>query len=200
MSMNPIIYYIGGTALLLFAGWQWKLVRDTNKTPMQHYSVERSIGEVEIRSYPPFTKAQVEESGSYQQISYRSFQRLASYIFGGNSENRQIAMTTPVGMQYDTTGSQQASMYFVMPETSADSSLPLPNDGSVKLVACDGFRAAALRFGGVAGPEDFRKHEEKLRNILQKEGIEFVPQAEWLRYNPPFQLVNRRNEVVFRIR
>jgi hypothetical protein len=78
--------------------------------------------------------------------------------------------------------------------------LPVPNDGSVKLVACDGFRAAALRFGGVAGPEDFRKHEEKLRNILHKEGIEFVPQAEWLRYNPPFQLVNRRNEVVFRIR
>jgi hypothetical protein len=197
--MSPIFYYVTGGIALVFFGWQWKLVRDTNKTPMQKYSVEQVIGNVEIRNYAPFVKAKVTEQGSYQEISYRSFQRLAGYIFGKNEGEQQIAMTTPVGMHYETADAQQAEMYFVMPEMPAGSNLPAPKDSSVSLIRCDGFRAAALRFGGVAGSETFKEKEAELRKRLNDLNIAFVDTAEWLRYNPPFQLFDRRNEVLFRI-
>jgi len=197
--MSPIFYYVAGGIVLVFFGWQWKLVRDTNKTPMQKYTVEQVIGDVEIRNYAPFVKAKVTEKGSYQEISYRSFQRLAGYIFGKNESEQQIAMTTPVGMHYETADAQQAEMYFVMPEMPAGSALPTPKDSLVSLIPCDAFRAAALRFGGVAGSETFKDKEAELKKSLRDLNIAFVDTAEWLRYNPPFQLFDRRNEVLFRI-
>lgn len=197
--MSPIFYYVAGGMALVFLGWQWKLIRDTNKTPMQKYTVEQVIGNVEIRNYTPFVKASVTENGSYQEISYRSFQRLAGYIFGKNEAETQIAMTTPVGMQYPNADAASAEMYFVMPEMPAGAELPVPIDSSVSLIRCAGFKAAALRFGGVAGSETFKAKEAELRQTLTDLKIAFVDTAEWLRYNPPFQVFDRRNEVVFRI-
>jgi hypothetical protein len=197
--MSPIFYYVTGGLVLVFLGWQWKLIRDTNKTPTQKYAVVEVIGDVEIRAYEPFVKAQVAANGSYQEISYRSFQRLAGYIFGGNAGQQQIAMTTPVGMNYTSPEAQTAEMYFVMPDMPAGSELPKPNDSLVSLIRCDGFKAAALRFGGVAGSETFREKEAALKKTLRSMNIAFVDTAEWLRYNPPFQVFGRRNEVLLRI-
>ncbi len=193
--MNPIIPWVAGGLFVAFAGWQYKLIRDTRKTPMQHYTVEQSADAFEIRVYEPFLKASVLEQGSYSEISYKSFQRLAGYIFGGNEAREQIAMTTPVSMKYTDTTHKQAEFSFVMPK--ADVSKPL--DASVKMEQVPGFRAASIRFGGVAGEDTFREKEAELKTWLDARKIRYIAQAEWLRYNPPFQLLGRRNEVLLRL-
>lgn len=193
--MNPIIPWVAGGLLIAFGGWQWKLARDTRKTPMQHYTVEQSTDAVEIRMYEPFLKASVLEQGSYREISYKSFQRLAGYIFGGNEAREQIAMTTPVSMKYTDAVEKQAEFSFVMPKAD----VPKPLDANVKMEQVPGFRAASIRFGGMAGEDTFREKEAELKAWLDARKISYFPQAEWLRYNPPFQLVDRRNEVLLRL-
>lgn len=194
-SMNPILPWLFGGMIVAFSGWQWKLVRNTKNTPMQQYSVEQAESDIEIRRYAPYLKASVWGSGSYQEISYRSFQRLAGYIFGGNVNREQIAMTSPVAMKYTDQSESKAEFSFVMPH----SDVPPPLDSSVVMHQVPSFRAASIRFGGMAGPETFRNKEAQLKNWLDANGLTYIPEAEWLRYNPPFQLVQRRNEVLIRL-
>ena len=55
---------------------------------------------------------------------------------------------------------------------------------------------AALRFGGFANDKNLAYHSEKLRQILLAEGIRTYGNYRYLGYNPPFQLVGRRNEII----
>ncbi|MDB4650048.1 heme-binding protein, partial [Crocinitomicaceae bacterium] len=65
------------------------------ETPI--YDVVKSFENFEIRSYDAMVVAQTEmKSSAYEESSSMGFRTIADYIFGGNKDNQQIAMTSPV--------------------------------------------------------------------------------------------------------
>jgi len=167
------------------------------KTETQKYEVVFSKDNFEIRFYPEAILATVQMNGSYDISRNSGFSLLAGYIFGGNSENTKIAMTSPVRV---TTGSNSSTMSFVMPSELGFEKLPNPNDPNIILQKSKPMYTASLRFGGYANDAEIEKHKEKLTDILKQLHIQHTNQFEFLGYNPPFQPVNRRNEVQVQLR
>jgi len=162
------------------------------KTETQKYEVLYTKENFEIRFYPEAILATVEMNGSYDNSRNSGFQVLAGYIFGGNEENSQIAMTSPVRMS----GNEKLNtMSFVLPSEMEFDKLPVPKNKNVKLHKSKPIYTASVRFGGYANEADIAKHREKLAEILKQLNLQHTGSFEFLGYNPPFQPVNRRNEV-----
>jgi hypothetical protein len=162
------------------------------KTETQKYEVLYTRENFEIRFYPEAILATVEMNGTYDNSRNSGFQVLAGYIFGGNEENSQIAMTSPVRMS----GNEKLNtMSFVLPSKMEFDNLPEPKDKRILLHKSKPMYTASLQFGGYANEADIAKHREKLAEILKQLNIQHTNQFEFLGYNSPFQPVNRRNEV-----
>jgi hypothetical protein len=165
-----------------------------NKTEIQSYKVIKVEDLFEIRYYPAATLAKISStSKSYKDLGSTGFSKLANYIFGGNSQNKQIAMTSPVHMDI---GDSVSTMAFVMPSNFNKDNLPKPNSNEVSIETSEPEYVAAIKFGGFASTEIITKHKEILTKALQEKGISFYGNFRFLGYNPPYQLLGRRNEVI----
>lgn len=164
------------------------------KTEQQKYRVVHTGKEFEIRFYPSATLATVRmEANNYKELSGDGFRKLAGYIFGGNKSDTKIAMTAPVHMDIQPGGS---SMSFVMPSSWEKNNLPSPNDPGVLLEKSSDEYVAAIRFGGYASDADIRNYSDKLKKMLDEQGISYHGNFRYLGYNPPFQPFGRRNEII----
>lgn len=162
------------------------------KTETQKYEVLYTRENFEIRYYPEAILATVEMNGTYDNSRNSGFQVLAGYIFGGNEENSQIAMTSPVRMS----GNEKLNtMSFVLPSEMEFDNLPEPKDKRILLHKSKPMYTASVQFGGYANEAEIAKHREKLIETLKQYKIQHTNQFEFLGYNSPFQPVNRRNEV-----
>lgn len=182
----------------------------------------RSRGGYEIRSYDAFTlctvsmksnikandenRKKTDQKVSMPQLSgASSFGALAGYLFGKNSEETAMKMTTPVlttNPEIDAAGSdegnegvgQQKEMSFVLPSTywSEDGTerAPQPLGGSgVRLQRDEGGKRAALMFGGFASKADVEEKKSKLLASLEEDGdymIEEGATTTLAQYNDPF--------------
>ena len=173
--------------ILLFMG----LFQSDSKTEIQKYQIIKAEKEFEIRFYPPAILASVEMGGSYDDSRNSSFGTLAGYIFGGNEENMQISMTAPVRMS-----STDGTMSFVMPSKFSMETLPEPKNKRVKLHTSEPQYVAVVRFSGWASDRKISEMKEKLLAWIEKEGLTYSNSFEYLGYNPPYQITNRRNEVL----
>ena len=182
---------------VLFILFQSFVYMSTNKTKEQPYTVLEKDGDIEIRLYPSATLATVQSTAkSYGEMASPGFRTLAGYIFGGNESETQIAMTSPV--QVDINDSL-STMSFVMPEGYDMNNLPKPNNSAVILSKTNEQVMAAIRFRGFADDSDREKHKQELAAYLNSKGIQTKGNFKFLGYNPPYQLVGRRNEVVIEI-
>lgn len=160
----------------------------------QPYKVIKSLQEAEIRFYPPAVMATViSAANSYKEVGNRGFRQLANYIFGGNEENKKIAMTAPVHMQLSDKGS---SMSFVMPPDMTLQKLPKPNQSGIKFENTPAEYVAAIRFGGYASDKDIQVYSQKLSDILAKNGIAHQGNFRFLGYDAPYKFFSRRNEII----
>jgi hypothetical protein len=165
-----------------------------NKTEEQKYSVILKDKDFEIRFYPAATIATIiSNAKTYKELSGPGFRKLAGYIFGGNETGNKIAMTAPVQMDI---GDSASTMSFVMPSGYNEGNLPKPNDPDVRIKKTEDEYVAVLRFGGFASDKDLKIYSEKLQNILKEKGITSYGHYRFLGYNPPFQLIGRRNEII----
>jgi hypothetical protein len=197
MKRKKLMAYILLAVAVIFILFQSFVYMSTNKTKEQPYTVLEKDGDIEIRLYPSATLATVQSSAkSYSEMASPGFRTLAGYIFGGNESETQIAMTTPV--QVDINDSL-SSMSFVMPEGYDMNNLPKPNNSAVILSKTNEQVMAAIRFRGFASDEDREKHKQELAAYLNSKGIQTKGNFKFLGYNPPYQLVGRRNEVVVEI-
>ncbi len=147
----------------------------------------------EIRFYPKATFATIRSSGSnYKQVASGGFRKLAGYIFGGNDQNKSIAMTAPVRMEMSEKGS---AMSFVMPEKYDMASLPKPKDATVEIKQSEPVYAAVITFGGYANDEKINDYNNKLVALLEKKKIKIIGRFNFLGYNAPFQFIGRKNEI-----
>ena len=119
--------------------------------------------------------------------------KLAGYIFGGNGDKMQIAMTAPVHMDINDSLS---SMSFVMPPEYNTWNLPAPDDGKISIETSSDECVAAIRFGGYASDSDIRKYTDKLITALRASSISYYGNFRFLGYNPPYQLFARKNEII----
>jgi hypothetical protein len=169
----------------------------TNKTEEQKYSLVRQYRDFEIRFYPSTTIATITSNAkTYKELSGPGFQKLAGYIFGGNETNTKISMTTPVQMDINNTFS---TMSFVMPSSFTKESLPKPNDPNVRIMNTADEYVAVIRFGGFASDKDLKFYSEKLQKLLKENGITSSGNYRFLGYNPPFQFIGRRNEIIVEV-
>ena len=162
------------------------------KTDTQKYEVIFSKDNFEIRFYPEVVLATVQMNGSYDNSRNSGFGILAGYIFGGNSENTKITMTSPVRM---STGDNSNTMSFVMPSEMEFEKLPNPNNPNVEIQKSIPMYTASLRFGGYANDAEILKYKKKLHEVLIQLNLKHTNNFEFLGYNSPFQPVNRRNEI-----
>jgi hypothetical protein len=166
----------------------------TTKTETQAYKIIRIEKEFEIRFYPSATLAKISSnSKSYKDLGSSGFGKLANYIFGGNSENKQIAMTSPVHMDI---GDSVSTMAFVMPSNFTKENLPKPKNAEVQIQTTEPEYVAALTFSGFASTEKINEHKALLEKLMKENGISYFGNFRYLGYNPPYQLLGRRNEII----
>jgi hypothetical protein len=194
MKIAIIIAIIVIVLLIVF---QTYTTMASEKSETQPYKVVRIEKDFEIRFYPSTTMATITSSAkTYKELGSSGFNKLAGYIFGGNKEKKQIAMTSPVHMNINDSSS---TMSFVMPSNYDKNNLPLPNNSEVKIETTRDEYVAAIRFGGFASDKDIKENKEKLENALKANDISYYGHFRYLGYNPPYQLFGRRNEVIVAI-
>jgi hypothetical protein len=164
------------------------------ETPI--YDVVKSFENFEIRSYDAMVVAQTEmKSSAYEESSSMGFRTIADYIFGGNKDNQQIAMTSPVIMEMG----EESSMSFVMPKEHAIENLPEPNSKQVELVQLQPKTYAVLEFTGYANDKKIEKHSKRLLQFLKAENLSPIGNMKYLGYNPPWQVLGRKNEIAVEV-
>lgn len=188
-----IIYAIVAIILLAFIVIQVFAYKSQRDIEMYPYVVNKKYGTFEIRSYDAtlFTSVKL-STNQYKDASSKGFSILADYIFGGNDRSEKIAMTSPVAMSLE----DSMTMMFMVPKKYKMETLPQPNQSQIQFKEEPAKVVAAITFGGWANDERIEEYKQKLISALNKEGIPYTNKFYLLGYNPPFELVNRRNEVI----
>lgn len=187
------IYYLLLALAIIFIVFQSFRKFSASSIETQKYRVVKKEHGFEVRFYPKATFATIRSSGTnYKQVASSGFRKLAGYIFGGNDQNKSIAMTAPVRMEMSEKGS---GMSFVMPEKYDMASLPKPNDATVEIKQSEEVYAAVIAFGGYANDEKIDEYKNKLVALLQKKNIKIIGSFNFLGYNAPYQFIGRKNEI-----
>jgi hypothetical protein len=187
-----LLIIISAIILLIFIAIQ--IFMSVNDTEERKYKLILKENNFEIRYYPSAILATItSEARSYKELSNPGFRKLADYIFGNNETGEKIAMTTPVQMDINDTVS---SMSFVMPSDYSENNLPKPNNPEVIIEKTKEEYIAVIRFGGFASDKDISENTIKLQKILEEKGIKYYGNFRYLGYNPPYQLIGRRNEII----
>lgn len=195
----------GGLTLTAIAALRWQLQRWVNDEPS--YTVERRVGELEIRRYAPRVEARTRiEDPDFDSALQTGFRRLAGYIFGGNAGGESLAMTGPVqarGERLAMTGPVQArgsagghELSFVMPMGRTLASLPRPRDARVELVAAPEQRVAVLCYRGRYRGERVAREARRLSALAAAAGLSARGEPAFAGFDPPSTLPwLRRNEL-----
>ncbi len=194
--MNYILS-LSAAVLLILLFTQFTVKRSTDKTEQMNYTVIKKYDKFEVRMYPKIILASSKmNTSSFSRNSYKGFKTIADYIFGGNQENKKIAMTSPViGHMKDS-----MVMSFVMPSEYTVEDLPKPNSNQVYINEMETKKLAVIRFNGFANDIDIKNHTRWLKKYLDKENIEYTDNVFFYGYNPPYQLFGRINEVAIEIK
>ena len=157
------------------------------------YVVKKKYQQVEIRSYETtlFTSVRLSTKG-YKNSASQGFSILAGYIFGNNERNEKIAMTSPVSMSLEDT----MTMMFMVPKKFKKDMLPKPNQTGIEFTQEPAKILAAITFSGWANDTKIEKYKQDLKAVLDAEGIKYTNQFYFFGYNAPYEVFNRKNEVI----
>lgn len=176
------------------------------------------IGDIEIRTYGERIAAQTVVTGTSEAARNRGFQRLAGYIFGGNTARTSIAMTAPVAQAGEgapgrsqsiamtapvaqgAVGQDRWTIQFFMPSEYTMANLPVPRDPAVVLAMVPAETYAVLRFSGLGSARAVAEKEAELDAALTGSGWTSAGDPVVWFYDPPWTLPPmRRNEVAVRV-
>lgn len=191
------MFYLGIIAVIALGYLAWKLsARGAYESA--EYTVLESDGRFEIRQYEDLmmatTQMQFESQGEDG-----SFMRLFRYISGANDQKQKVAMTTPVFMEPETSGTP-GQMGFVIPKKVTEQRIPEPLKDQVRIQQRAGGRFAVYRFSGRMDTKSVADAERQLRDRLTAKRLMGEPNAELAGYDPPWiPGPLRRNEVLVRL-
>ena len=194
--MTRLSYFLSVSIVLLILS-QFFMAYQSNKIETPKYTVLKSYDDFELRQYGSMILAQtVMQSVSYENTSSQGFRTVASYIFGGNEENKKIAMTAPVIMEMG----DDTKMSFVMPKEHSMESLPEPSSEEVKILKVSPKKYAVITFPGYANNKKIDKYAKKLLKSIKSEGLETVGNVKFMGYNAPWQVIGRKNEIAVEVK
>lgn len=192
MKTMTVIVLLGlsASALILLQVFSAMSQRNIETYP---YELVQSFETFEVRNYEAslFTSVKI-PSNEYKKVSSTGFSILANYIFGNNENNQKIAMTSPVAMTLEDT----MTMMFMVPKELNKDNLPQPNNAEITFVEEPAKTVAVITFGGWANDTIINKYKQQLITALDKEGINHTNKFYFLGYNPPYEILNRRNEIM----
>jgi hypothetical protein len=188
-----ILYISLGIVLLAFVTIQLFAMSTQRDIEMYPYVVVKKYDAFEVRKYEAslFTTVTL-PSNSYKESSSQGFSALAGYIFGGNERGEKIAMTSPVAMSLE----DSMTMMFMVPRKFSKETLPRPNQSQIEFREEPAKTVAAITFGGWADDKRIAEYKKQLTTALDAAGIAYTNRFYFLGYNPPFEVINRRNEVI----
>jgi hypothetical protein len=176
---------------LVFIVWQFYAANANKNYNSMNNKILGTIGNVEFRIYSQYTKASVPISNSNMKSANGKFSILAGYIFGGNQQKKYIAMTSPVIYEME----EKSYFSFLMPESLAGKDIPKPNDASIEFNDVINQHVAVISFTGFANDNNVKKHHDQLKNKLINLGLTVDDNHIIAIYQPPYQLIARKNEI-----
>jgi hypothetical protein len=170
------------------------------------FSVETKASDYEVRKYGVTLVAETKIEGDFESAGNKAFRILADYIFGNNTTQTKIEMTTPVAQQSEkiamtapVTLAKDTAGYlvqFTMPEKYNMQTIPKPMDGRVVLRESPARKVAVYTYSGSWSEE---RYNEKLKSFLaslETNSVKTIGNPIFARFNSPFQLwFLRRNEI-----
>jgi len=192
LKMNTLLILLG-VILIAFIAVQLFAFNSQRNIETYRYTVIKKFDTFELRSYEAtlFTSVKLSTKG-YKNSSSKGFSLLAGYIFGGNERNEKIAMTSPVAMSLE----DSMTMMFMVPKELKKEMLPKPNQSGIEFKEEPEKTVAAISFNGWANDKKIEKFKKKLIVALDAEGIDYSDRFYFLGYNAPYEVFNRKNEVI----
>ncbi len=187
--MRKFAFLLGSFVVLVAA----LFVSTTSAIEEPTYSLVTSweSPDIEIRDYD----SRILATTRMTEGQNSGFRVLAGYIFGGNENEQEIAMTAPV--QRTMPGEQEAEMAFVVPRAYSMEELPTPDDSRVEFREEPAYRAAVIRFSGWVNDKKAERYWQTLIAFLEEQGIQPVGDPTLNQYNPPWTPpFMRRNEII----
>ena len=190
MKIITIILVIVLLLIAFIQGYFIILQRNIETYP---YKVKKKYNGFEIRCYEAtlFTAVKLSTKG-YKNSSSKGFSILAGYIFGKNERNEKISMTSPVSMSLE----DSTTMMFMVPKKLNKEMLPKPIQSGIEFKEEPAKTLAAITFGGWANDAKIEKYKNELKTALKKEGIEYSNKFYFFGYNAPYEIFNRKNEIL----
>lgn len=182
-----VIFLILGLTVLV--SWQLYGAYVTEKTSKMEPELIGEKNGIIFKKYLNYQKASV--SIDNMSSSNGKFGILANYIFGGNQDEVQISMTSPVIYQLDSS----STFSFIMPESWLGKELPKPNNDNIFFDVVKNQYVAVLEFGGYAKQEICERKHREMIEVLQDLGIKISDSYSVAVYQAPYQVLNRKNEI-----
>jgi hypothetical protein len=160
------------------------------------YEVTKVISDkIEIREYKNMVLATISTDDKSQNNNFRT---LFKFISGGNEQEQEISMTTPVFRQNIN---NKKSMSFVMPDSFAKGAIPKPNNKNIKIELLENTKFIVIRFSGRAIDKNFNKYQKVLESAIKENGLKAdLDNPINANYNAPWTIpFFKRNEVLFRL-
>lgn len=170
---------------------------------------------VEFRLYNPRIAAEVTVEGERREAIQSGFRILADYIFGNNTSQKQIEMTSPV-TQTETVLSEEIAMTapvtqikkgnawvirFYLPPSYTLKTLPKPINEKISFIQLPAEKYLALSFSGSYSSRNLEKHRKQLLAYAKKSKANFVEPVHYAFYNPPWTIPPLRTiEVLYKIK
>ncbi len=159
------------------------------------YEVLKKSANFEIRRYPEYALAQVEGVGDFNLVSFSAFSPLFNYISGQNLKSQPIAMTAPV--LQETIENKRHLVSFVLPESVAQSDIPIPTNSKVTVKRVPAHDSAVLKFGGSWSTRLLAEKERELLTATKAAGLKTSGNIYFARFDPPWKpWFLKRNEAL----
>jgi hypothetical protein len=154
----------------------------------QQYKTIKTLKKAEIRYYPSVMKIKANRDVG--------FNVLFGYISGKNHKKQNIAMTTPVYMQKDK---GQEVMEFVLPSSFDVEDAPKPISEKIEVYQSKPGYFIAYAFGGYALDWVTQRAIKTVKKIAESNQVSIEGDPILLVYNSPYKVINRKNEILFKI-
>jgi len=185
--------------IILFAV---NMIRGFSNTKLEtpDYELIMKSGSFEVRKYGPVVIARTLVYSDYKDATYTGFRRIAGYIFGGNSDRMEIAMTAPVISNSPVDVKDSYEIAFVMPKSHGIDALPEPDNLDVQVIERNLGQVAVISFGGWATKARVERYHNKLLEWLLKQNYVLKGDFMVAQYNSPWILPPfRHNEIMVQI-
>jgi hypothetical protein len=90
-------------------------------------------------------------------------------------------------------------MQFVLPSVYNSENTPQANSKNITVFESEQGHYLAIKYGGYTMEWREKKAANRLREIAKKQGLEISGEPILMIYNSPYQILNRKNEVLYKV-